>query len=115
MKTGIVPPQIVNHRMNSVRSLELNEKVSRLLSLHFRIYKPLPSLIKNYRNFKSGPDLLNDFGIRKNEALPKRFRPRCNFNHWLAAELELFKRADDIPFFAILGLGYILLSLYEGH
>ena len=71
----------------------------------------MPSLIQNNRNFKSGPDLINDFGIRQNEALPKRFRPRCNFNHWLAAELDLFKRADDIPFIAILGLEFLTLTI----
>ena len=50
------------------------------------------------RCFKSGPDVLNDFGAwcAKDEALPSKkiLKIRCNFNHWLAAELELFKRAD---------------------
>lgn len=83
--------------------LRARSKCTRILQTKFshRIDKPFPSLIQNFRNFKSGPDLINDFGIR-NEALPKRLIPRCNFNHWLAAELELFKRADDIPGLAIL-------------
>ena len=71
----------------------------------FRLHTPLQSVI---RCFKSGPDVLNDFGAwcSKDDALPSKkiLKIRCNFNHWLAAELELFKRADDIPLLAILGM-----------
>jgi len=90
---------------SSSHMLRAGSKCTRVLKTTYshRISKPLPRII---RKFKTGPNLINDFGKGsfRYEALPikKRLKIRCNFNHWLAAELQLFKRADDIPLPAIL-------------